>query len=177
MSLAADRHSPRFVEGTEHPVATVTLNHVLAAGKDRHPLHEMTMSTTFTEVLPPQASSLHNAMTWVPGKQAGTGLLTVHTLRASMSYLVVEFPTSWDGRAFHLAKTNEGSDPGSESYDVFCGRNPRDCQCSCKGFAYGQGRPCKHIAAVSALLDNEALWGLQELVNPGQDVSNTEPPF
>lgn len=135
------------------------------------------MPTTFTEVLPAQKSSQQNAINWTPGKNPGTGLLTVHTARVSVDYLVIEFPTHWGGRAFRMAKTSEGTDWEETGYDVFCARNGQDNQCSCKGFSYGRGRPCKHIAAVSALLDNEALWNRTDLVNPEQDAGDIEPPF
>lgn len=135
------------------------------------------MFTTFTELLPPQTSSHRNAINWTPGTKPGTGLLLVHTARSSVEYLVVEFSTPWDGRAFHMAKTSGGTDREETGYDVFCGRNGQDRQCSCKGFAYGRGKPCKHIAAVSALLDNEALWNRTDLVNPEQDAGDIEPPF
>ncbi len=114
-------------------------------------------------------------MNWTPSEHSGRGELVVHTARASVTYAVTEFPTPWDGRAFHLVKESEGTDAESDSYDVFCHRGGQDHQCSCKGFAYGRGKPCKHIAAGLALIEND--WVRDDLVNPDQDVSNSECPF
>ncbi len=133
------------------------------------------MPATFTEILPAQLSSPRNAIQWQPSTIPGNGLLTVHTLRASVAYLVVEYGTPWDGRAFLFAKADEGTDTESESYDVFCHRGGQNHQCSCKGFAYGRGKPCKHILAGLALIEND--WLRSDLVNREQDVSSTECPF
>ncbi len=135
------------------------------------------MPVTFTELLPPQTSSKHNSINWSPGRTRGTGLLAVHTMRSTVSYLVIEFGCDGEGRAFHMAKVDEGTDREEVTYDVFCGRNPRDHQCSCKGFAFGRGKPCKHINAIAALLENEGLWNRCELANPEADVSSVELPF
>lgn len=109
----------------------------------------------FTELLPPTKSSRHNGILYTPDPgHAARGTLVVHTARASVTYLVTEFPTPWDGRAFHLAKVTPGTDPESDAEDVFVGRNGADRQCSCKGFAYGKGRSCKHLHAAMALIEN-----------------------
>lgn len=131
----------------------------------------------FEELLPSQKSSTHNSIVWSPGERAGTGLLTIRTKRAYVNYLVVEFPTQFDGRAFHLAKTDAGTDTEETAYDVLVCRNTRDSSCSCKGFVAGNGQPCKHVLAISALLDNEIMWARCDLINGEQVVSNTEPPF
>ncbi len=134
------------------------------------------MPTTYVELLPPQKSSPRNAIHWTPSEQQpGAGLLEICTTKLSATYFVVEFDTAWDGRAFHLVEGTEGSDPESESYDVFCYRAGQNHQCSCKGFAYGRGRACKHIEAALALISNK--WLRSELVNPDQDASSTECPF
>jgi len=93
-------------------------------------------------------------------------------MKAHCEYLVVEFGTAWEGRAFHLAKTEAGTDKESESYSVFCGiRNPQECHCDCKGFTYGNGnRLCKHILAIQALLENG--W-----LNSASDVQADEKAF
>jgi SWIM zinc finger len=80
-------------------------------------------------------------------------LLLIKQKRVYCGYRVAEFPCDWDGRAFRMVKAGEGSDPESDSYDVFCSRSQVH-QCSCKGFAYGRGKPCKHIAAGLALIAN-----------------------
>jgi hypothetical protein len=109
---------------------------------------------TLTEVLPATKSSEHNAMNWTPGEVPGRGSLTVHTARASCCYRVTEFGTDW-GRAFRLVKDGTaGADATSESYDVLVCRDPRGHRCDCKGFIYGRGKPCKHIAAALALIAN-----------------------
>jgi hypothetical protein len=136
------------------------------------------MSHTLIEILPSQSSSPNNAIQWTPGSKTGTGILIVHVLRASTTYRVTEFGTAWNGRAFHLIKDGSGTDPESDSYDVYCGRNGQDHQCSCKGFAYGRGKPCKHVLAVQALIENGWTERTQEeLSNPFQDVSSTDLPF
>ncbi|HEV3436899.1 MAG TPA: SWIM zinc finger family protein [Gemmata sp.] len=134
------------------------------------------MPTTYVEVLPAQKSSLQNAIKWTPSeRQPGAGLLEICTTRLSATYFNIEYGTPWDGRAFNLSKVTPGSDPESESYDVFCHRGGQNHQCSCKGFAYGRGRACKHIEAALALISNN--WLRSELVNPEQDVASTECPF
>lgn len=110
--------------------------------------------TTYTEVLPKTKSSPHNGILWTPGEVPGTGLLVVHTARASVSYRVTEFATDW-GRGFHMAKDGTpGSDAQSEAYDVLVCSDPRGHRCDCKGFTFGHGKPCKHIAAALALIEN-----------------------
>jgi hypothetical protein len=131
--------------------------------------------STYTEVLPAQKSSPHNAINWTPAEQAGCGTLVVHTARASVAYAVTEFGTAWEGRAFHLVKEGRGTDPESSAYDVFIHRGGQDHQCSCAGFAYGRGKPCKHILAGLAVIENG--WDRRDLANGEQDVSSTEPPF
>jgi hypothetical protein len=112
------------------------------------------MHATLTEVLPAQKSSPHNAINWTPADSGPGGFLTIHSARKSTDYLVVEFPTSWEGRAFHFAKVTKGTDPTAESYDTFiCYRSQgRDSHCSCKGFM--AHRTCKHIDSANALIDN-----------------------
>ena len=136
---------------------------------------EYTLPITFIELLPAQKSSPHSAIHWTPNALGTSGLLVVHTARASVTYTVTEFSTPWEGRAFHLVKQSEGTDPTCDSYDVFCHRAGQDNQCSCAGFAYGRGKPCKHILACQALISNR--WTRDELVNPEQDTSTTECPF
>lgn len=106
------------------------------------------------EVLPPQKSSGHNSLTWVVGEGPGEGVLTVTTKRAVSTYGVREIETAWAGRAFRLDVLRGGTDPESESYDVFAAADGRTDHCDCKGFAYGRGKPCKHLLAVRALVEN-----------------------
>ena len=132
---------------------------------------------TFTELLPQTKSSRHNGINWTPSTTGQGGLLEITMGRKSVSYLVVEMSIQWDGRAFLLAKTTKGTDPESDSYAVYCGRNQQDHSCSCKGHIYGNGKPCKHVHAVQALLENEFLWNRSDLINREQDVASTEAPF
>jgi hypothetical protein len=112
------------------------------------------MSTTFTEVLPATKSSQHNALNWTPDAMPGRGVLVVHTARASVCYRVVEFATDW-GRGFRLVKDGTpGTDAESEAYDVLVCHDPRQHRCDCKGFTYGRGKPCKHITAALAVIEN-----------------------
>jgi len=113
------------------------------------------MTGTFIELLPPTKSTPRSGIRWTPSADAtGSGLLVIEAPRVSVTYLVAEFATRWDGRAWHFAKVTEGTDKASDAEDVFIGRNRQDFQCSCKGFAYGHGKPCKHIHAALALLEN-----------------------
>jgi hypothetical protein len=112
------------------------------------------VATKFIEILPATRSSPHNGITWVPVGEPGTGTLTVDTARSRVVYAVAEFPTTWHGRAFRLTKLGPGTDPESDCYHVFVSPDPRVCRRDCRGFTFGRGRPCKHIEAVRALLDN-----------------------
>lgn len=113
--------------------------------------------TTFSEVLPATRGSEHNAIRFTPSETVPhAGLLTIDTARARVEYLLAEFPAD-GGRAFRLEKITAGTDAESEIYDVFCGRPGLGDLCTCKGFAYGRGKPCKHLLAVAALLDNHAV--------------------
>jgi hypothetical protein len=135
------------------------------------------MPTTFTELLPPTASDPHLGLTWQPGITPGTGELVIQGSRSYTRYAVAEFPTEWDGTAAKLVKFADtpGLDRDSESYEVFVGRpGSRDHdECSCKGFAYGRGKPCRHIEAVRVLVAENWL-SRAEFANGEQDVSNTE---
>jgi len=119
---------------------------------------------TLTEVLPASKSG-PAAIRWTPADpddplapQVGTlpaaGTLVIDQKRASVTYLVTEYPSGWDGRAFHFEKPagEAGTDAENESYDVFVGRNPADRLCQCKGFTrWGN---CKHVDAARALISN-----------------------
>jgi hypothetical protein len=108
-----------------------------------------------TEILPKNAAG-HQAIRWTPGEFPGTGVLHIDQKRASVAYVVTTFDTSWHGVAVRLTKFEGegGTDPEEPAYDVFCAANGQDCQCSCKGFAYGRGKPCKHILSVRSLIEN-----------------------
>jgi hypothetical protein len=69
-------------------------------------------------------------------------------------YTLKEIPCDIGGRGFRLDKTLEasGSDREESSYDVRVD-GERDGSCTCKGFTYHKHqKPCKHIAAVQALV-------------------------
>lgn len=73
---------------------------------------------------------------FAPGLLKGCGVMTAVQKRAEVTYVVVELPTRWPGRAFNLSKLPgaEGDDKDNESYDVFvCGSDDEaDHQCGCK---------------------------------------------
>lgn len=129
---------------------------------------------TFVEVLPATKSEPHPGILWTPGAYPGTGKLTIQGKRTPTThYAVAEFPTEWAGTAAKLVKfvDTPGQDRESESYEVYVGK-PHD-QCSCKGFAYGRGKPCRHIEALKAIVANNWL-DRSAMENGERDVSNTE---
>jgi hypothetical protein len=80
--------------------------------------------------------------------------LTVSKTRTDVYRLKILPWTPEPGLAVRLDKITEGSDPEGDGYTVFvCDRPGRD-SCECKGFLYGRGRACKHIAAVRGLRSN-----------------------
>jgi len=125
---------------------------------------------TYYEVLEPSKTNRH-AIRWTPAATARGGLLTILGKRDTTEYLVVEFTTPFDGRAFHFAKATAGTDPEAEGYDVFCGRGDNH-SCTCRGFLR-HGKPCKHINAALAVWDN----GWLDMANPEADSAATEAPF
>lgn len=110
---------------------------------------------TFTDDLPPTKSAPQSGIQWTPTKP-GCGLLIVEKPRQVATYAVTEFQTPWDGRAFHFVCLGGQSDKEAapEGYDVFFYRGGQDHQCSCKGFAHGRGKLCKHLEAVRAIITN-----------------------
>jgi hypothetical protein len=132
---------------------------------------------TFTELLPPQKSDPHLGLTWTPGTVPGTGRLVIQGKRSFTAYAVVEMPTEWDGTAAKLVKFADtpGLDRGSDAYEVFVARpGSRDFdQCSCKGFAYGRGKACRHVEAVRVLVTENWL-SRADLANADADTVNTE---
>ncbi|VTT97603.1 hypothetical protein : : SWIM [Gemmataceae bacterium] len=108
---------------------------------------------TFVEVLPPTKSAPRSGVRWTPSGP-GAGVLVIEKPRVVATYAVTEFGTPWDGRAFRLVCLGGQSDADATTYDVFAARNGQDHRCDCKGFSYGRGRPCKHVAAALALLEN-----------------------
>lgn len=135
----------------------------------------LTRRPTLTEVLPTRTPKARPAaIRFTPGQRPGTGLVTIQAGRVPCEYLVVEYPTRWDGRAVRLAKVEgtPGSDTTADGYDVFVGRNGQDCRCDCRGFeAHGR---CKHVETLRALLANG--WLDIELADPGADAGETEAP-
>lgn len=107
---------------------------------------------TFTELLPKTKSQPHAGIKWTPGDSRTGGLLYIESPGRRACYTVKETPTKWDGREFRFTCLGGQSDATAEGYDVFVGRGFR--RCNCKGFAYGKGKPCQHIHAVEAILDN-----------------------
>ena len=109
-----------------------------------------TVGKPCVELLPAQKSSRHNALKFT-ATGIGRGRLTIDTARASVEYLVTEFPTDFGGsRAFRLTKLDKGTDGEASNYDVQCGA-PGDT-CECKGFlCHGT---CKHILACRAIIEN-----------------------
>jgi hypothetical protein len=116
--------------------------------------------TTYLEALPASKThGTHRRVRWTPHPAAAScscdGTLEISqgkTGRDSVTYALTEFPVGAGfgaGRAVRLDKAD-----GSESYGVFVAADGRHHQCDCAGFAYGRGKPCKHIDGVQALLDN-----------------------
>lgn len=134
----------------------------------------LTRRPTLTEVLPVRAKAKPGAVRFTPGQRPGTGVVTIQAGRVPCEYVVVEFPSCWDGRAVHLAKVagSPGSDPEAGGYDLFVARNGQDRRCCCRGFdRHGH---CKHVDTVVALIQNG--WLDLEFADPGADVGETEPP-
>ncbi len=112
----------------------------------------------YTDLLPETKSETHGAFTWAPEGANATshvaGVLTLTGKRSHCRYRVEEFPADM-GRGFMLFKLDAGSDKSEERYACFTptSRNVA-AQCECKGFAFGRGKPCKHLAAVLGALGN-----------------------
>lgn len=111
----------------------------------------------YTELLPERKASRRSGIRWTPATDNDfspvAGFLLIDTDRARVSYTVAEFPCQFPGRAFHLAKVGEGTDPTEPSYAVFCSHHgPAGDSCDCKGHTrFGH---CKHGDALRALLAN-----------------------
>lgn len=103
----------------------------------------------FTEVLPATKSVTHRAMTWNPVRR-GVGVLEIADTRTHTRYAVCELAVGagFSGWAFKLTKTD------GEIYCVCVGDRVGEHSCDCKGFVFGRGKACKHIAAVVGMLDN-----------------------
>jgi hypothetical protein len=109
---------------------------------------------TLSEVIGGCKTSPNRAIRWTPCGCGGK--LEIHCSRAVTTYTVREFKTNWLGRAFRVTKGN------GEAYNVFAANDRRYSTCDCAGFAYGRGKPCRHLEAVYALLSNR--W-LDELMS------------
>jgi hypothetical protein len=94
-------------------------------------------------------------------------MLSIQCCKGVKTYLVTEFPTNWDGRAFTLAKMD-----GSETYRLFVAPNEQDHQCDCAGFAYGRGKACRHIEAMRVVLGSG--WLSHPCERSEQDAGATE---
>jgi hypothetical protein len=117
------------------------------------------MPATFTNLLPATKSDPkgRSAYEWEPTASAGpaAGVLTIKQPRGYTRYVLCEFGTPWDGRAFHLSKIDAGTDPSEEAYSCFVARNGQDRRCECKGFE--RWANCKHLAALIDLIQNGKL--------------------
>lgn len=116
------------------------------------------MPATFTNTLPATKTDPHPAYDWTPTDSdtgPAAGVLVLKSKRNYCTYTVVEFPTGWQGRGFHLAKLDAGTDATEPAYDCFIARNMQDRECSCKGFAYTGS--CRHLAAITDLIHNGKL--------------------
>ena len=103
------------------------------------------------EWLPPTKSSPRNGYIYA----AVNRMLTISDVRSVACYRVTEFThgLGCDGRAFHLAKFSEATDPESTSYDVFVCDRPNQSTCECRGFLH-HGR-CKHITSLTDMIRRE----------------------
>lgn len=72
-------------------------------------------------------------------------VLTIRVAGQVTDYEVSEFPTQWDGRAFHLR-----GDDGSER-DVFVCRQHHDDHCDCADFTCGNR--CRHVGTLRYLME------------------------
>ena len=102
---------------------------------------------TFTEVLPKTAST------------------------KSTDYSLTPLATTW-GRGFVLAKLD-----GSERYTVLIGKPGEASRCDCPAGCYRESSriPCKHIAAATARIENERLWGTEVLAEVPAPVAAKTP--
>lgn len=96
---------------------------------------------TFTEILPASKTSPNRAMRYTPCC-AGCGVVELTDKRSHVRYALAVQP--FGGVRF----TKAG---GAETYVATASA------CDCAGFTYGQGTPCKHVAAVRALVANDWL--------------------
>lgn len=112
------------------------------------------MPATIIE-LPPTATDAAPRMAWTPHVETNgrTGTLAIRCGRTAAVYRVEELPTGsqgWTGRAFTLRKIGKGT--SGERYAVFCAAPGGFDLCECAGFAYGHGKPCKHLLAVREII-------------------------
>lgn len=120
------------------------------------------MPTTFSELLPATRTTPRGAgFKWTPSEDhLGCGMLVIEAPRVRVTYHVVPIATKWAGKAWHLAKTDAGTDKDSESYDCFLGINPHERSCTCKGYCFGRNRDergrvsCKHLEALIGITAN-----------------------
>lgn len=123
-------------------------------------------------------SDAHRSITWTPSATVRhAGLLTIQGKRSNCAYLVVEMEASYPVRNFLMVKSDAtpGTDKSETHYTVSVGVAGSPMGCTCKGFIYGRGKPCKHLEAADAILANG--WLDRDMVNPDADASNTEAPF
>lgn len=93
---------------------------------------------TFTDLLPPTRTSPNRAVKYTPAC-SGVGVLELTDNRSHTRYALVRQPFG----GYRLTKAG-----GSETYVVTVG------QCECKGFVFGNGKPCKHITALETVIGN-----------------------
>lgn len=110
-------------------------------------------ATTLTDVLPKHEGE-RLTLLWSPGSLPGCGVAEIIGRKSGTTYTVNEFPTEWSGRAFRMEKLpgDAGTDASQEAYDLFCGTDPRQDRCGCRGFA--RWHHCKHLDAATTLIAN-----------------------
>ncbi len=65
-------------------------------------------------------------------------------------YVTSEVPAH-HGRAFTMRCAGGQSDKTADSYEVTLSGSAS--QCTCKGFAYGRGKACKHVNVIKNLIE------------------------
>lgn len=120
----------------------------------------------YEELLPERASG-KAGIRWVP-TGAVSGILSIDDKNGSAAYVLHEVPARGYGREFRLDCAGGQSDSTVLNYTVCCGADGRD-SCNCRGFAFGKGKPCRHLLAVRAIADNGWLPG--DLVNAEADAA------
>ncbi len=122
--------------------------------------------TLFTDKLPPTKTEPHSGFTlflFTPDPCADfdhmVGTLLIESPKRRTEFGVSEF-TVPHGRGFLLEKLCGAigdESPMENRYAVTCDRDGRRASCECKGWRFGKGRDCRHIAAVRGCIENQWL--------------------